>query len=245
MQANSMAEARPAGRSAEGEVWIAAPPMRVWRALTEGAELQRWFPFQARVEPGAGGSIWTSWNGAYDATHNIETWDPPHHLRTTWPYNAMYTDYYLEAQSNGTRLHVITSGFGEGKEWDGWLEGTVQGWAFETLSLKHYIEQHDGEDREGFMVRRKFALSRDEAWKRLRAALSPKWLEGSTIVTSPPAQHALHPTSYPEAMLRCGVEPENNGEVEAVVFVAAWGDARGQLAAAQADLEQRIAAIPA
>ena len=39
------------------------------------------------------------------------------------------------AAANGTRLHVITSGFGEGKEWDGWLEGTVQGWAFETLSL--------------------------------------------------------------------------------------------------------------
>ena len=33
----------------------------VWRALTEADELRRWFPVDARVSPGVGGSIWLSW----------------------------------------------------------------------------------------------------------------------------------------------------------------------------------------
>lgn len=45
------------GRSAGGTVEIEAPIERVWRALTEAAELERWFPLEARVEPGEGGSI--------------------------------------------------------------------------------------------------------------------------------------------------------------------------------------------
>lgn len=51
------------------ESFIAAEPDEVWQALTDARELTRWFPVEARVEPGLGGSIWLSWGegaGAID-----------------------------------------------------------------------------------------------------------------------------------------------------------------------------------
>jgi hypothetical protein len=39
------------------------------RTSTDGEELKRWFPLDARVTPGEGGKIWVSWGeGRYDVT---------------------------------------------------------------------------------------------------------------------------------------------------------------------------------
>ena len=41
----------------EMSIDIEATPEHVWKALTDAAELTRWFPLQARVTPGTGGSM--------------------------------------------------------------------------------------------------------------------------------------------------------------------------------------------
>jgi len=48
-----------------------ASPDDVWRALTDARELVRWFPLDARVTPGAGGSMVWSWarTGRPASTH--------------------------------------------------------------------------------------------------------------------------------------------------------------------------------
>ena len=43
-------------RSFSMSIDIDATPEEVWRALTDAGELMRWFPLQARVTPGKGGS---------------------------------------------------------------------------------------------------------------------------------------------------------------------------------------------
>ncbi len=44
-------------RSNETQLEIAAPVEALWKALADPAELVRWFPLEAQVTPGPGGSI--------------------------------------------------------------------------------------------------------------------------------------------------------------------------------------------
>ncbi len=48
-------------RAVEREIEIDAPVGAVWKALTDAEELTRWFPLNAGVTPGVGGSVWMSW----------------------------------------------------------------------------------------------------------------------------------------------------------------------------------------
>lgn len=66
----------------EKEIAIDATPDEVWRALTEGEELKRWFPLDARVKPGVGGSVWLSWGEGSEWESPIEIWEPSRHLQT-------------------------------------------------------------------------------------------------------------------------------------------------------------------
>jgi uncharacterized protein YndB with AHSA1/START domain len=89
-----------ATRSAEGRIELDAPIEAVWKALTDARELERWFPLDARVEPGGGGTIWMSWRNEYEGEQKILSWDPPRHLTTTWEMHAgeqppQRTDYRL------------------------------------------------------------------------------------------------------------------------------------------------------
>ena len=52
---------QPKTRSITKEVRIDAPVEAVWKALTDAAELTRWWPLDAKVKPGPGGFIWMSW----------------------------------------------------------------------------------------------------------------------------------------------------------------------------------------
>ena len=118
-------------RTAEGQVEVDATPERVWQALTDASELMRWFPLDARVEPGPGGSVYLSWLNEFAATTEILVWDPPRHLRTAWSFHeegpAQVTDYYIETRGGRTVVRAVTSGFPMDPSWDGWVEGTNRG----------------------------------------------------------------------------------------------------------------------
>jgi uncharacterized protein YndB with AHSA1/START domain len=59
----------------------------VWQALTDACELERWFPLEARVTPGEGGSIYMSWKNEYTGESSILVWEPLHHLRISWGFD--------------------------------------------------------------------------------------------------------------------------------------------------------------
>jgi len=158
------------------ELEIDAPAEAVWEALTDAGELARWFPLQARVEPGAGGSIWMAWGDYWQGTQPIEIWEPPTHLRTIWPtgpdagsgsaeFNLpdgesdaaptpLTVDYYVEGSGGRTKLRLVHSGFGKGALWDDWFDGVRRGWDYELESLRHYLENHRGEERSVVWARR-------------------------------------------------------------------------------------------
>lgn len=142
-------------RTAEVEIEIHASPAAVWRALSEAAELRRWFPLDARVEPGPGGKIFLSWGEAFAGEARIDIWEPGKRLRAVDSRRVadgsvveIATDYHIEARGGGTVLRVVQSGFGRGAEWDAEYDAVSRGWTFELRSLRHYLERHRGEDRQ-------------------------------------------------------------------------------------------------
>jgi uncharacterized protein YndB with AHSA1/START domain len=163
---------------------IDASPEQVWRALTDAGELVRWFPLDARVKPGAGGSMFWSWGENWAGEMRIEGWEPPRRLLLTEQRQAfdatgrmlpgdpqpMALEFTLETQAGKTRLRLVHSGFGSGENWDDELESTGAGWQHELRSLRHYVQRHRGHDRHAAFVHLTTPLTAKDVWRRL---LSP------------------------------------------------------------------------
>jgi uncharacterized protein YndB with AHSA1/START domain len=164
-----------ATRSLVKEIAINAPPDAVWRALTDAEELRRWFPLDARVEPGKGGKIWVSWGEGMDGEQGIDIWEPGKHLRTSVQSEGMpvpfATDYYIEVRGDTTVLRLVNSGFGAGAEWDDMYFGMDGGWSYFLFNLRHYLERHAGRPRSLAFVRRKRGVPRASVVPSLLAAL--------------------------------------------------------------------------
>lgn len=135
------------------EIEIAAPPSRVFAALTDPAELSKWWGspdmYQTRnwrMDPQAGGT----WSCEAASGEHISTvhgrvlaFDPPSHLSYTWnpswdpelPETTIV--YRLEAIPAGTRLTLVHDGFaGKAAGLEGHSEGwtRVLGWLRDSLS---------------------------------------------------------------------------------------------------------------
>lgn len=230
------------------EIEVEASPERVWRALTEARELERWFPLEARVEPGEGGEVFMSWKNEFEGTSQILTWEPPTHLRVSWGAPAegsgQVTDYYIEGGGGTTRLRVVTSGFPEDASWDDWVEGTRLGWLFELTSLKLYLERHEGEDRRVVYLRRRVDLSRREAWDRLFGpeGFDPEAPDRGTIHHEDPRQYTTETTAPARGLLRISTEPCSPGvdAVDVTVFHSAWGDSGGGTERLEREWRERL-----
>jgi uncharacterized protein YndB with AHSA1/START domain len=163
---------------------IAATPEDVWRALTDAGELVRWFPLQARVTPGVGGTIFWGWDQQFAWESQIATWEPNKKLtlvenRPAFDIHGnplpeaphgLAMEFTLESHAGRTRLRIVHSGFAQGASWDDELESVSSGWQFELRSLRHYLERHKGRDRHHASVHAVTSLDVDSTWQRL---LSP------------------------------------------------------------------------
>jgi uncharacterized protein YndB with AHSA1/START domain len=172
-------------RAFEMALDIDASPDDVWRALTQAEELVRWFPLDARVVPGVGGTMLWNWGEGWDWESRIEVWEPGRRLRLVQddarPYDAegrplppgesdsarVAMEFTLETHQGKTRLRLVHSGFGQGAAWDHELEGITEGWQAELRSLRYYLERHRGQDRYPGRAWLTTSLRRAEAWDRL------------------------------------------------------------------------------
>lgn len=257
-------------RAVEDEVTIDAPVEVVWKALTDADELVRWFPLEARVEPGVGGSLWLSWKNEFQGESKILVWEPGSHLRTTWgwhddPSVVQVTDYHLESRGGRTVLRVVTSGFPEDPTWDAWFEGTVRGWKFELGSLRHYLQRHRGERREVVYLRRRVGPPQEAAFERLLGAegvgVTPapdeleaggpyaitgpggRRLSGRLLDATPPIQVAGTVAELDDALLRLSIEPFGMSEERDVtLWLSVWGERAARASDLKAGWEQLLAA---
>lgn len=226
-------------RSVTGRVEVDASPERVWKALTDAAELVRWFPLEARVEPGEGGSIFMSWKNEYAGESEILAWEPPHRLVVSWAWDdsdehpPQVTEYRIESEAGRTVVDVVTSGFPDDPSWDAFVEGTNLGWKFELASLKQYLERHAGEERDVVYLRRRTPTDAAEAWARLFGpdGLGERPYGGDVFDDTKNRQHAATLEELDGALLRVSMEPSMAGPDvrDVTLWLQAWGAARERL----------------
>ena len=137
---------------------IAAPPERVWRALTTAAELSAWFQVRIEGEIVPDTEVWmTSVNPEHGGRFRVRftQMDPPH--RFVWQWHPGEVDpkvdysreprttvtFTLEPSDGGTRLTVSETGF------DGIslarrakvYQDNSQGWTEVLVWLQRYVEE--------------------------------------------------------------------------------------------------------
>lgn len=132
--------------SVEKTLRLSASPERVWRAITDPAELGRWFPEEAELTPSVGASGWFSWAAYGRFAVRIEELDAPRRLVWSWarePGVALEdgarttVEWTLEpAEGGGTILHLRESGFTDPEH----RSGNDEGWDKELGELVEHLE---------------------------------------------------------------------------------------------------------
>jgi uncharacterized protein YndB with AHSA1/START domain len=165
-----------AGRSLAMDVTIDAPVDAVWKALSDGEEISRWFAPEARVEGGAGGTIWLSWGAGVEGEAAIHLWEPGRRLGYTESMPdlkdpsrviPLTVEFEIEARGGSTVVRLVHSGFGAGAEWDAMYDGMESGWGYFLLNLAFYLVRHRGSLRRMISSRRKTTKPVKEIWDRL------------------------------------------------------------------------------
>lgn len=224
-------------KKVSAEVTIAADAETVWRAVSEGEEIRRWFSPDARVTPGAGGAIWLSFGEGMAWESPIEIWEPRKRLRTVDPApSKLAVDYIIEAAQGGeTTLRIVHSGFGD-DAWDEELETLNSGWRTFAENLKHYLERHRGKDRTVVSFRHPAVpLTRAEAFPRMLDAFgialcregeryAGRSFEGIAKVVAPPVNFSGTLASHDDGFLMIELEP-GRGRCRPAVWVSLYGDA--------------------
>lgn len=237
-------------KKVETEIEIEATPDEVWHALTNAEELKRWFPLDARVKPGPGGSVWLSWGEGSDWESPIDLWQPAKRLRTleTMPQPdgaaplKVAVDYILaEAHGGKTVLRIVHSGFAD-TTWDDELDTMKSGWASFAANLKHYLERHRGEARYvAFFRHPTVPISRPDAFRRTLSALAVKSPNGLAVgsryaasigsgevrVFAPPINLTGTVEDLHNGWLMVEVEP-GRGQCRPAIWLSLYGEAMGR-----------------
>jgi len=252
-------------RSIELEIEIDAPPEVVWKAITEAEELVRWFPMEARVDPGEGGRMWVSFGDGIGWTSRIAVWQPNKRLRTIdeAPPDAppmpveVALEYEIEGRGGSTVLRLTHSGFSADAEWDQFIDSITAGWTYFLRNLKHYLERHRGVARNLIKWRRPLTVAAAEAWRMLAdpsalgfAGLQPGTRITSTLFSDVPAggevwmvrapyNFACTIESLNDAILFIEMEP--GGEVEHCgVWLSTYGLPDDRVKAIEASLTSKL-----
>ena len=131
------------GRSLEKELFIQASPERVFQALTTKDDLERWFLVKAEIDLRPGGAIRFEWGPDAVEIGKILVLEPPLRLSYTWEAlepSPTTINFELTAENDGTRLHLIHTGIGEGEDWDSYYTSVDSGWSNHVNNLTAWLE---------------------------------------------------------------------------------------------------------
>lgn len=223
-------------KKAVAEVTIDADAEAVWRALSEGEEIKRWFCVDARVKPGAGGSVWMSFGEGMDWETPITIWEPNRHMRTADPApNTIAVDYFIESLGGETVLRIVHSGFAA-DAWDDELDTLNAGWRTFAHNLKHYLERHRGQPRTLAYFRHPVVKApRSEVFPRMLEALGVPLVgegerftgplfEGIARVAKSPINLSGPLTNHGDGFVMIEIEPGRD-QCRPAVWVSLYGDA--------------------
>jgi uncharacterized protein YndB with AHSA1/START domain len=142
----------------ERDTFIKAPVERVWAVITEPEHVGSWFgsgqPAEIDLRPGG---VMRLDHGEYGVFPTlIVAVDPPRHLAYRWASahpgvtatedNSTLVEFFLEPESDGTRLRVTESGFATlsippERENTAGYESHESGWTEVVHNLREYAEK--------------------------------------------------------------------------------------------------------
>jgi uncharacterized protein YndB with AHSA1/START domain len=231
------------------EVSINADADAVWRAVSEGEEIKRWFCVDARVTPGE--AVWMSFGEGMDWEVPIEIWEPGRRLRTVDPPpSKLAVDYFIESKGGETVLRIVHSGFGA-DAWDDEMDNLNAGWRTFAENLKHYLERHRGETRTLVSYRHDpVPLPRSEIFPRMLEALGVTLVgegerftgplfEGVARVVKSPLNFSGPLTNHGDGFLMIEIEPGRE-KCRPAVWVGLYGDAGRGAEELQALLRDKV-----
>jgi uncharacterized protein YndB with AHSA1/START domain len=117
------------------------PIARVWAAVTEPAELAKWFPSSVELEPTNGGTVKFAGDPYSEGSAGtILAFDPPRHLAFTWGADELHVDLEAvdEASCRLTLTNVLNQRDAAARNASGW-----------TLCLAELSKHVAGEDSKG------------------------------------------------------------------------------------------------
>src|SRR5687768_9207317 len=96
-------------------IWIAAPRERVWQAVSEPEQLERWFlppALGAQMKRGDSGNLAVHMGPMAVEVATLEGADPPRQVISRGlPDRLLASTYRLEEENGGTRVTVTMTGF--------------------------------------------------------------------------------------------------------------------------------------
>ena len=109
------------GRTIELETEFPGTPDDAWEVLTQADEIARWFPLEARVEPGVGGKVWLSWGPGMAGEAPIHVWEPGARFGWTENYGEdaegrpieVTVDFHIEGRDGTTVVRLVQAGFSD------------------------------------------------------------------------------------------------------------------------------------
>jgi uncharacterized protein YndB with AHSA1/START domain len=133
----------------ERSIWIAAPRERVWQAITDPQQLDKWYAthFKWEIPTLHVGAQVTFYNSDTDILHaTIEVLDPLHEWRLRWdPVEqgvVLVTTFLLEEENGGTRATITETGYGSLPEDQRrqWIDSIDSGYTMSMENLKAHVE---------------------------------------------------------------------------------------------------------
>ncbi len=141
-------------------ITLKATPARVYRALTEAAEIEKWFFPEAVTDPRPGGRYKFTWHSQHAASNHVRegefievipgkkvsyTWDARHIQAGKDPGTRelpTVVEFLLEEVPAGTRLTLTHSGWGDDPAWRELFTFHDEGWEFFIGNLGDVVAGH-------------------------------------------------------------------------------------------------------
>jgi len=135
------------GRAVKQRYFFKAPPERVFRALTEPTQLQKWFVSSAKFSPRTGGNYTFNWGGEISQSGKVLGYTRDKSLSLSWPQvqrgkelGMTRAAFKLKPKDKGTILDVNHTGFKSGALWNENYAAVSSGWAYFLQNLRSVLE---------------------------------------------------------------------------------------------------------